>query len=668
MASRIISLFGITLLAIALFAVPIVAPEDNLIPLQGTVSGGTPTNLTVAIYDAPTAGNEVYNSTTDFGTAINSSNGAFDVILGNGTNFLSLNYGTNYYMEMIIDGEELDFNGSERQVFQSNVGNLSVSTPIDTSSTITTTSTADDALNATGGLTLAAGGFNVSENATLNTNGSLLVNLGASNIVRISNGGASVPVFNVSSGTSHFEANGPTPSAVFLGEVEFNNIGEALNVTSGTAWFENNVMIVNSDSDGALNVSAGGAYIGGILTMGGNLDVLGGTSTFGSGSSNAILTSNGGYNLQLNVNDASGVPPSIVLDATTLDVQINEAFNVSSVGNVRMNGSLLIENDDDDGALNLTSGGAWINGSLYAIGASVMLEGSGGITFDDNGAGINVGDGANTANFQSRGDNNLKLLGSGGATLELFDDENGGHTVITPSGSGIFNFNNVFNITGTGGVTLSGDLSVDDSSDSSIVSSGGMELSDSFNVSSAGNLITNGTVTMNGGDQDGELNLTQGGAWITNDFFAGGIVTLNDDVVLKSATALDALNVSAGGAYLGGALTTAGGFNVSDAGNVKINGSMTIENSNDDALNVSAGGAIITGNIDVGSRTLTTDSEKTTVSINNLLRLVPRTDPPSSAQAGTIYFLSNISMPCYYNGTVWLTFNATRATESGACS
>jgi hypothetical protein len=81
--SRIVSLLSITLLAIALLAVPIVAPEDNLIPLQGTVSGGTPTNLTVAIYDAPTAGNEIYNSTTDFGITTDSAdNGALNVSSG----------------------------------------------------------------------------------------------------------------------------------------------------------------------------------------------------------------------------------------------------------------------------------------------------------------------------------------------------------------------------------------------------------------------------------------------------------------------------------------------------------------------------------------------------------------------------------------------------------
>ena len=97
----------------------------DLMSIQGQVtdSSGNPStgDLQVLIYDNLTNGNLVYNSSSDFDDAI--TNGRYDVVLGSGET-LSLVYGRLYYMDLLINGEDLDFSGSERQVFQSTVGEI----------------------------------------------------------------------------------------------------------------------------------------------------------------------------------------------------------------------------------------------------------------------------------------------------------------------------------------------------------------------------------------------------------------------------------------------------------------------------------------------------------------------------------------------------------------
>lgn len=99
----------------------------DLLPLQGTVlnSSGSPItlgNIQVLIYDDATAGNLIYNSTTDFNSKI--INGQYDILIGSGSVDLTLEYGKIYYMDILIDGEDIDFNGNERQMFQSSVGQI----------------------------------------------------------------------------------------------------------------------------------------------------------------------------------------------------------------------------------------------------------------------------------------------------------------------------------------------------------------------------------------------------------------------------------------------------------------------------------------------------------------------------------------------------------------
>lgn len=115
---------------VVLAGVLLVSPfvfAGNFIAFQGNVKEGgsalSSGNLSVRIYDAQTGGNLVYDSGNDFDGAI--SSGEYDVMLGNGSNELNLNYGQKYFLEMFVNGEGFTFNGNSRQVFESAVGNIS---------------------------------------------------------------------------------------------------------------------------------------------------------------------------------------------------------------------------------------------------------------------------------------------------------------------------------------------------------------------------------------------------------------------------------------------------------------------------------------------------------------------------------------------------------------
>lgn len=101
----------------------------DLLALQGSVttSAGANVNngnLTVLIYDNATAGNLVYNSSTDYNSKINA--GRFDVMLGDGSVELSLILNKIYYMDILVNNENLNFSGNDRQIFQSPVGTAGI--------------------------------------------------------------------------------------------------------------------------------------------------------------------------------------------------------------------------------------------------------------------------------------------------------------------------------------------------------------------------------------------------------------------------------------------------------------------------------------------------------------------------------------------------------------
>ncbi|MBS3151499.1 hypothetical protein J4443_03920, partial [Candidatus Woesearchaeota archaeon] len=108
----------------ALAVIDMLSLEASLFDSSGDPING---NITIEIYDAETAGNLIYNSTDDF--IDNITSGKIDIVLGGSraSNELNLTFGTTYYMDININGNDIDFNGLERQEFQSQVGNVSLS-------------------------------------------------------------------------------------------------------------------------------------------------------------------------------------------------------------------------------------------------------------------------------------------------------------------------------------------------------------------------------------------------------------------------------------------------------------------------------------------------------------------------------------------------------------
>ena len=119
---------------ILLMAIPIVLAVNDIIALQGNVKQSgvdiSAGDIQVVIWDAQSGGNLLYNSTTDFLRSI--SSGKYDIMLGNASNNLTLEYGKNYFLELYVNGsnnfEKFTFDdGSTRQIFQSSVGQINVS-------------------------------------------------------------------------------------------------------------------------------------------------------------------------------------------------------------------------------------------------------------------------------------------------------------------------------------------------------------------------------------------------------------------------------------------------------------------------------------------------------------------------------------------------------------
>ncbi len=101
--------------------------NEDLLPLQGKVYHANGSiiengNLSILIYDSHLGGELIYNSSNEFyGKIINSQ---YDILLGSGNNNLSLIFGNIYYLDMIVNGENIDFDGNDRQMFQSSVGKI----------------------------------------------------------------------------------------------------------------------------------------------------------------------------------------------------------------------------------------------------------------------------------------------------------------------------------------------------------------------------------------------------------------------------------------------------------------------------------------------------------------------------------------------------------------
>ncbi|MBI2667362.1 hypothetical protein HYX17_01170, partial [Candidatus Woesearchaeota archaeon] len=113
-----LSLIGVSYALDDLMGFEANAVDSNGDPIQSA-------NLFIEIWDSSAGGNLVYNSTDDF--LGNVSSGKIDVMMGSGAQVLNLEFGRDYYMEIYINNEDLDFDSNERQRFQSTIGNITSS-------------------------------------------------------------------------------------------------------------------------------------------------------------------------------------------------------------------------------------------------------------------------------------------------------------------------------------------------------------------------------------------------------------------------------------------------------------------------------------------------------------------------------------------------------------
>ncbi|PLW80738.1 hypothetical protein C0585_01170, partial [Candidatus Woesearchaeota archaeon] len=81
-------------------------------------------DIEVTVYDVSTGGSPIYNE-----TFVNSIRGGFfDVMIGNTTGKpLNMIYAKNYWIDLKIEGNDIDWEGNERKNFMSGVGNITAS-------------------------------------------------------------------------------------------------------------------------------------------------------------------------------------------------------------------------------------------------------------------------------------------------------------------------------------------------------------------------------------------------------------------------------------------------------------------------------------------------------------------------------------------------------------
>ena len=333
-----------------------VSAQDYL-ALQGSVTGATTGNVVVEIWSAPTGGTLLYNSSNDFNNVISSSR--YDILVGNGTQPLSLNFSGTYYMNLNIAGKDMDFNGSDRQVFQSPVGNITTSRPIKTYSTSASALNVNDKLNISG----------LDGNVT--TGGNVLItSTDTDDALNVSAGGANIFGNTVISGKATLQSTDADDALnVSLG---------GLTVAGGSPGdmpfkVANNgaVQIKNDDPDYALNVT-GGSYFWGGATISGRLigndankdfSWDGKVSFTNNDADDALNISNGGMYVSSGPDyfyfNPGAAPPSAIFS-------IKRIFNVSTFGDVTSSGTVTILSTDPDDALNVTGAVRFGGNPMYA--------------------------------------------------------------------------------------------------------------------------------------------------------------------------------------------------------------------------------------------------------------------------------------------------------------
>ena len=129
--NNLLGILGLVFLLSSIFAIFIISSEKveatdflaleaNIFNSDGSAADG---NITIEVWDSASSGNLIYNSTNDF--IGNITAGKVDVMIGSGSIPLNLSYGTNYFMDIYINENDINFSGLDRQEFTSTIGNVS---------------------------------------------------------------------------------------------------------------------------------------------------------------------------------------------------------------------------------------------------------------------------------------------------------------------------------------------------------------------------------------------------------------------------------------------------------------------------------------------------------------------------------------------------------------
>ena len=258
--------------------------EANAVDINGDPIQSA--NLFIEIWDSSAGGTLIYNSTDDY--LGNVSSGKIDITIGNGVQSLNLEYGRNYYMEVWIDNDELDFDNNERLRFQSSIGNI-------TNSRISPDNITNDLIQ---------------ENIQLRGNISITENL-TSKLLSV----LTSSVFNDQAGDNDFLIKGDT---------------------------DNNLFFVDSSAD-AVGISTSTPSAGDKLNIIGNLNVTGSIFAGGSQIGSGANVSGGGTDGRLvKFTGQSSIGDSIITELLSSYIGI-DSLNPAAIFEVRSSSAGLLE-------------------------------------------------------------------------------------------------------------------------------------------------------------------------------------------------------------------------------------------------------------------------------------------------------------------------------------
>jgi hypothetical protein len=501
-------------------------------------------------------------------------------------------------------------------------------------------------LNTNGGTTLTVNG-NVTDNGTITINAP---QNGASTILAFANStvsGSGAIVLNYV--TSNAQLNGTLTQAAGHTIKGFGEINAALtnngtvnaNINGQTLYLQSS----NMTNSATFEATAGGSlYVSGIaVTQGASGQISAQTGSVvnfsGATVTGGTVTSAGtGVIAIVNNSTFSGVTNNGVVN-----IGVNNTLNIT--GNLVDNGIITVNSGQNGGSTNLTFNGGTLSGTGMVVlnypGANSQLNGiltqSAGHTIQgwgninaaltNNGvvnANINgqalylqTSNMTNNAAFEATSGGTLYVSGitvSQGTSGQLLAQNNSAVDL-----TGVTVSNGTLNTSGTGVIQVVGNTTL-----SNVTNSGALNILVNNTLTIAGNLIDNGTITVNSGQNGGSTNLT----------FNGGTLSGSGTVVLNYPTANSQLN---------GTLTQSAGHTIQGWGN--INAALT----NNGVVNANISGQTL--NLQTSNMTNNATFEATnngTLSINSIV-VSQGISGQISATTGAVVNLSSATIA---NGTL----------------